>query len=229
MYKTHPSFETPNPDTIIWRYLDLWKFLDLLDNKQLYLARADKFEDTFEGRIPLREVRELDETHNLKQLDDFSERAIKKSTYISSWSMESSEMYSLWKIYSDYRSAIAIKSTVGRLIDSVKNDKKDQYVGLVKYINPKPPYTFSGNFFQLFLEKRKYFKFENEVRIIATQLYKDNQELLLLPEGLRLNIDTNVLIDEVYLAPKADKSFKSLIELKLQSLNLNKTVSYSDI
>ena len=90
-------------------------------------------------------------------------------------------------------------------------------------------YNYYGNTYQFFFEKREYFKFENEARIVTSLRYNDSKELLLLPEGIKINIDLDELIDEIYLAPKADQNFKSLIELKLSSLNLNKTVRFSDI
>ena len=37
--------------TIIWRYLDLAKFLDLLENQFLFFCRADKFSDPLEGSL----------------------------------------------------------------------------------------------------------------------------------------------------------------------------------
>ena len=37
------------PSTTLWRYMDLAKFLQLLDRSALFFSRADKFEDPFEG------------------------------------------------------------------------------------------------------------------------------------------------------------------------------------
>ena len=52
MYKTDPNVKTPNDATFhIWRYIDLTKLLSLLENKALYLCRADKLNDPFEGSI----------------------------------------------------------------------------------------------------------------------------------------------------------------------------------
>ena len=96
--------------------MDLWKFLDMLDNETLYLSRADKFKDTFEGRIPIRKVRQLDKDDFLKRLDDFSESSLTKSTYISSWTAEENETFPLWKIYSDYCTAVGVKTTVQKIM-----------------------------------------------------------------------------------------------------------------
>jgi hypothetical protein len=37
------------PSTTLWRYMDLAKFLQLLEGSALFFSRADKFEDRFEG------------------------------------------------------------------------------------------------------------------------------------------------------------------------------------
>ena len=50
MYLSSPNIKLPDdPDTIVWKYLDLSKFLDLLLSKKLFMSRSDKFEDQYEG------------------------------------------------------------------------------------------------------------------------------------------------------------------------------------
>ncbi|MFT7164821.1 MAG: hypothetical protein ACI9CZ_001403, partial [Flavobacterium sp.] len=50
MYINNPNINlTDDPDTIVWKYLDLSKFLDLLMSKKLFMSRSDKFEDQYEG------------------------------------------------------------------------------------------------------------------------------------------------------------------------------------
>ena len=104
-----------------------------------------------------------------------------------------------------------------------------QYIGKVKYVSPKDKYIFKGNTHQLFFEKRDYFKFEKEVRLISSLQYSNYDELLQLPIGIKLHVNIDILIEEIYLAPHATESFKSLVEMKLASQNLNKNITYSDI
>jgi len=44
----------PSPDAVIWRYINLDKFQDLMANEELYFRRADKFkkDDPLEGLPP---------------------------------------------------------------------------------------------------------------------------------------------------------------------------------
>ena len=53
MYKEHQNFKLPeNEDDVIWRYMDLWKFEDLLKIHSLYFSTIKNMGDKFEGRIP---------------------------------------------------------------------------------------------------------------------------------------------------------------------------------
>jgi hypothetical protein len=50
MYEQHPVFVTPtNLDIPLWRYVDLPKFLSMLQHDALHFARSDSMEDKFEG------------------------------------------------------------------------------------------------------------------------------------------------------------------------------------
>lgn len=49
----HPCFPQPSDSTVIvWRYLDLAKFIWLLENQKLYLSRLDLLNDPHEGSTP---------------------------------------------------------------------------------------------------------------------------------------------------------------------------------
>ncbi len=50
MYLIDNNIKLPiDSNTIVWKYLDLSKFVDLLLNRQLFMSRSDKFEDQYEG------------------------------------------------------------------------------------------------------------------------------------------------------------------------------------
>lgn len=59
MYKTYRGFYEPTKKaSLIWRYIDFTKFVDLVDSSQLYFSRLDKFEDPFEGTMPVNLIKE---------------------------------------------------------------------------------------------------------------------------------------------------------------------------
>ena len=47
----YTDYEIPKDDSVIWRFLDLAKFIALQKQRALYLPRADKYEDQFEGAV----------------------------------------------------------------------------------------------------------------------------------------------------------------------------------
>ncbi len=42
-------FPVQDEESMIWRYMDFTKFVSLLDRASLFLCRADRLEDPFEG------------------------------------------------------------------------------------------------------------------------------------------------------------------------------------
>ena len=50
--KSYYSQKEPNSDAVIWRFMDLRKFRDLMASEELYFRRADLFDDQSEG-LPL--------------------------------------------------------------------------------------------------------------------------------------------------------------------------------
>jgi hypothetical protein len=48
-YLSDGSFDQPEPDSTIWRYLDFPRFVSLLTTRSLFLPRADLLGDPFEG------------------------------------------------------------------------------------------------------------------------------------------------------------------------------------
>jgi len=52
MHEQHPVFEPPtNPEIPIWRYIDLPRFMSMLEDQALQFSRADRMWDTFEGSL----------------------------------------------------------------------------------------------------------------------------------------------------------------------------------
>lgn len=51
MYTSDRGFETPDNEARIWRYLDLAKFVRMLDTKKLFFASANALTDAYEGTL----------------------------------------------------------------------------------------------------------------------------------------------------------------------------------
>jgi hypothetical protein len=47
--REHPDFPAGSLDATIWRYIDFTKLVSILNSRSLFFARADQFDDPFEG------------------------------------------------------------------------------------------------------------------------------------------------------------------------------------
>ncbi|MEZ7503708.1 hypothetical protein [Flavobacterium sp. Arc2] len=228
MYLNNPNIKLPDdPDTIIWKYLDLSKFLDLLMSRKLFMSRSDKFEDQYEGTFSeptYEEIRKLsiDNPDFLKFYKTHREKVA-----ISSWHINEYESFAMWQIFTQNSEGLAIQSTIGRLQNALapENNYK-QYIGEVNYIDYKKEYIPFDDMFFPFLFKRKSFQYEREVRIISDVAEKSN---ITLNDGLKINVDLSQLIEKIYIHPKSENWYKNLVIQLVKQLGFDFTIEKSDL
>jgi hypothetical protein len=51
MYTNDKNIKLPDDETVVWKYLDLSKFVDLLLYRKLFMSRSDKFEDNMRALL----------------------------------------------------------------------------------------------------------------------------------------------------------------------------------
>jgi hypothetical protein len=104
-------------------------------------------------------------------------------------------------------------------------NRYDQHIGEVEYIDYKKEYIpFDNNFFP-FLFKRKSFQYEREVRVIS-DLTAYN---ISIHEGLKANVDINKLIEKIYIHPKSENWYKNLVIQLMQQLGFDFEIEKSDL
>jgi hypothetical protein len=227
MYLTNPEINLPeDPNTIIWKYLDLSKFLDLLMSNKLFMSRSDKFEDQYEGTFSeptFEEIKKLSADN-----PDFLQyyKTHREKVAISSWHINEYESFAMWQIFTQNSEGLAIQSTIGRLQKAVESEKNyKQYIGEVNYIDYKKEYIPFDDMFFPFLFKRKSFQYEREVRIITDV----DDTKITLNDGLKINIDINQLIERIYIHPKSENWYKNLVIQLVAQLGFDFTIEKSDL
>ncbi|HEY0092373.1 MAG TPA: hypothetical protein VGB43_07800 [Flavobacterium sp.] len=227
MFVSNPTIKLPkDPDTVVWKYLDLSKFLELLLSQQLFMSRSDKFEDQYEGTFSeptFEEMKKLS-ADNPEFLDYY--KTHRENVVVSSWHINEYESYAMWQIFTKTNEGLAIRSTVGRLQEALVPEYNfKQHIGQVNYIDYKKEYIpFNDDFFP-FLFKRKSFQYEREIRIIS-DLSKHNMQI---NDGLKVNVDIRKLIDRVYIHPKSENWYKKLIIALLHKLDFDFIIEKSDL
>jgi hypothetical protein len=218
--------DKPDRKQIIWRFMDLPKFLSIIQNEALTFIRADKLGDPFEGTLPTLEAEKLRETvvrwtnsgHTagsarlpfehmklpLENPANFSWRA-----HISCWYAQDYESNNMWKIYGGHNS-LAIKSTFGDLESQIPDDFD---IGAVRYINYDTDTTGQASHWGAFTHKRLFFKDENEIRAMRLDsLARYDEGSSLPPEvALMVKINLSALIREVKISPLADAWFPNVV------------------
>lgn len=227
MYKNNPNITLPeNPDTIVWKYLDLSKFLDLLLSRKLFMSRSDKFEDQYEGTFSeptYEEIKKLS-VNNPEFLNYY--KSHREKVVISSWHINEYESFAMWQIFTQNSEGLAIQSTIGRLQKAMEVEKDfNQYIGEVNYIDYKKEYIPFDDMFFPFLFKRKSFQYEREVRIIADLSKND----IKINDGLKIEVDIKQLIEKIYIHPKSENWYKKLVIELVDKLGFDFEIEKSDL
>jgi hypothetical protein len=227
MYFNNPNIKLPqDSDTIVWKYLDLSKFLDLLLSQKLFMSRSDKFEDQYEGTFSeptFEEIKKLS-INNPDFLNYY--KIHREKVAISSWHINEYESFAMWQIFTQNSEGLAIQSTVKRLQDALIPEKNyKQYIGEVNYIDYKKEYIPFDDMFFPFLFKRKSFQYEREVRII-TDVADSN---IKLNDGLKINVDISQLIEKIYIHPKSENWYKKLVIQLVTQLGFDFEIEKSDL
>ena len=227
MYINNPNIKLPkDPNTIIWKYLDLSKFLDLLMSEKLFMSRSDKFEDQYEGTFSeptFEEIKKLS-IDNPDFLNYY--KTHREKVAISSWHINEYESFAMWQIFTQNSEGLAIQSTIGRLQESlVLETNFKQYIGEVNYIDYKKEHIPFDDMFFPFLFKRKSFQYEGEVRLI-TDIGDSN---IKINEGLKINVEIYRLIGKIYIHPKSENWYKNLVIQLVKQLGFDFKIEKSDL
>jgi hypothetical protein len=187
MYKPHPTFVLPenSDEKMIWRYMDLPKFINLIHKKSLFFTKTSKFSDPYEGTIPKYNKIVRRNTYakiepkfeSKEQFDRFISDSpeiwgslstrYRELYLINSWHFNEYESAALWELYST-KAGIAIQSTLKGLKESfAKNFDDTIWIGAIKYIDYNRDPMNEWNILEAFVIKRPSFSHENEIRAIT--------------------------------------------------------------
>jgi hypothetical protein len=107
----------PDDNATIWRYMDLPKFLSLIEEKALYFAAPAQLEDKWEARVHGADNKALVDAFGVEQASTLkagSDRVFSASA-INCWYHGEGESIAMWALYTQPTYGVAIRSSVGRL------------------------------------------------------------------------------------------------------------------
>jgi len=259
-YEAHPQLIIPDElNTKIWRYMNFTKFVSMLEHEALYFSRLDVFaeKDPYEGLYTNANVRLYDieytdvpeEIWRAKGIEDEKtwnmirgvqassrdfHRMQREMSFANSWNLSEAESAAMWPLYVDGTEGIAVQSTVGRLINSIKDyEEFNVFIGEVQYLDYNAEMIPEGQSLFPLMSKRKSFEHERELRALIWTLQHGknsiNENRYADVKGITVPVDLNELIDRIYVAPASPIWFEELVTSVMKRYQLSKETIQSDL
>ncbi len=242
-------YEIPPAESKLWRYTDFTKYVSMLSTKGLYFARADCFQDTFEGAKGLKKnknkwdeyylnffrkvIKNPPKGHEFKFSDEQVEKQAKrllgdlehsgeigkKSTFINCWHENEHESEAMWRLYSSFLENAIAVRTSYKSLYHALGRNPSINIGRVKYIDFQKSYAGVND---AFWYKRKSFEHEKEVRAILKDMNCPDK-------GKIVPCDLSILIEEVFVSPSAPSWFTQLVNDVNEKYGIKIKVSVSEL
>jgi hypothetical protein len=237
LYKSHPVFESPGDDAVLWRYCDLPKLVSLLSKKALHFSVASALGDHFEGAM----TRELAAWMPRDVLPAIA--PTRHQTFVSCWHENEYESAAMWQLYSRLNEGIAIRSTFSRVASSFVGfsllpkalpPPNEIFAGRVNYIDYERDRFVDRsralNALSLIVHKRMSFAHEREVRAVCSipancGRHSSNP----LHKGIYVDCDLGQLIECVYISPSAPGYFCEAVADVCRRFSLGSRTLQSDL
>lgn len=242
--------EPEDEDAVIWRFLDMPKFRDLMSTSELYFYRADLLSDDREG-LPPEEflatfgLHPFDLNDRQELLNHIgSDAQFREGFYVSCWHLFREETCQMWKTFGN--EGVAITSRY-RFLKSALDSMTDRgYIGLVQY-SAKHMLGERANFFRYITTKSSEFAHEQEVRAflwIPDQQAGGNRHIdennrahplpltsppIYVPKGQRRRVNLRALVVDIVVSPWASTVTLDEVEQLVSSAGYEIPVRQSEL
>ena len=225
-YKLRNMRDGLNKEDHIYKYIPLKYVLMMVGNKQLLMNKVNSWEDPYENFF-YKEDFKMPDGRQVSALD------LTNGIFGQSWTLLE-ESDAMWRIYSQNKDAIKIKTTAEKLFNIIYTDDAcmaTSYIGKVNYFTQSKIQSWISslsleysNINQIATEsmfmKRDAFSHEQEVRIIKVlDSYATERNKV----SLSYDIDPEYLIDEYCLDPRLDDYMTDVYKQGLIHVGVNPT------
>jgi len=234
MYSSHSALVEPPDETVLWRYMDLSKYLALLEYRELYFPRVTCLEDPFEGHLSkptIHRIRTLseglcgEEVVKRKALGEQNIRTFSSFRHIfcvSCWHMSEVESDAMWGRYSERGDCIAVRSSFARFKKSLASADQEIHGTEIRYIDYDREEIDECQAFNWVRHKRKEFEQDREFRGIY--MGPSNGA-----PGESVVVDVEELLDEVVVSPSSPSWLVDLVFRVTSRFGVDISVSCSKL
>jgi hypothetical protein len=185
----------PSDDTLLWRYMKLNSFLELLSG-HLIQTRIDVLHDAAEGAYGYKRIRFPDGANVIETI-----RRARMQVVATYWfEFEERESSGMWNIYGRSGESVAIETTARALRELLGREGKVR----IERMRYEPMQGEIDDIATLFFHKRREYKEEREIR--SVQVFKEPLKDTTVDQRLSLD-DLNTLIRRIILAPDSRQTF----------------------
>ncbi len=220
MFYTHPAHKKPNNSLQkLWRYLTYDRLIQAIEEEAIYFSHISVMSDRWEGLLTKR-TREIFFKSQLKKYGGDIEAAngalsqyenSRNDFYINCWHMNDHESYLMWKVYG--KSECAIQTNYERLFPAFTSSKAKIAGCVVEYTDYDRNSFNTGNIFTQISFKDIPYLDEREYRLLFWKIDQKNMNLKPEGEGIKIQVDINALIDNIYLNPVSIPNINKLEKL----------------
>jgi len=220
-FSKEPLSPLPVEESRIWRYMDLAKFVAMLQHGALYFPVMAKLGDDLEAAPP-RLPTDADEIERQRLFSFWS--VCRCTLFASCWHLAEDESAAMWAIYAGRHQGIVIQSKISTLLTAFPAAEQEDMnkmlkIGRVEYIDPDLENRAEKfpNLYAAVLRKRHWYRYEDEIRIICSQSENwvpntSTQEgERFCRSGVWVRCDLRKLIQRVVVAPKAPSYLKPAV------------------
>ena len=235
-YHEHDCCATPPDETVVWRYIDIPKLIDLLEQRSLWLSPLDRLDDPREGRATTTEFEQIRLQKYGKELIGMNE-GMRSEGCVNCWFEGPIESMAMWQIYGRGSYAVAIKSTIGSLKKAVSEAVAPVYISRMEYVDWNDHARWPGNAIAMALRKSNCYNHEQEVRLYALRSMLESDlgghavqgTPIEMPIGVRVPIEPGPLIHAVIVGPEGSCWTMELIVRLMARFGLQERVHWSNL
>ena len=232
----------PAPDAKLWRYMDLAKFLSMLEDGALFFTRLDHFVDKFEGTLGLKSNEKAWVEHELgwrkkwielehkskgeaiypEDLENETKKTFAKyreniakyriSNYVSCWHQADTESEAMWQLYTRDSKQGIAIQTTFERLYKTLPASPQSDFGLVKYID-FAEYNNGTPGKQFHIYDAPWYKRKSfEHEKEFRVIVHDDCKPAFRDWNKKIPVDINTLIENIYVSPDADEWFVKLLK-----------------
>lgn len=243
------NYKVPEPTTHLWKFMDLGKFLSLIQRSELYFRRADCFDDPYEGARGMKKNETLWDDYyrnwlieavkstkqitgknvpdekaqqeSIRLLSDLKKisKIDRVSSFICCWHANEFESEAMWNLYTNDTKQGIAIQTSYENLYLALDRDPGIATGFVNYIDFSKDFT---SFYGTLFYKRYSFAHEKEVRsVIRRRDMKDP------PTGIYIPINLDRLIENIYVSPTSQPWFYEVVKKTVDKYGIKKSVLQS--